>query len=396
MCAQAGQNPRILSNYIDRQGQRRYNTHNRKTMNSEVQRDSCSFGDLAPVNIALAKGLYLFTANVVRLYGWLLPAYNLISGTYLIAGSVRETNGGKRERMDFSSFLHQLIQQLINGLSLGSIYALIALGYTMVYGIIKLINFAHGDIYMLGAYLGFFATSVFKMPFIPALITAMVGAAIAGMIIERFAYRPLRNAPRIAVLITAIGVSLFLEYGGMWLVSPQPRTFPAVFEAHTYNIGGFIVNNQQIVILAVAVILMLVLTYVINRTKTGKAMRAVSFDADAARLMGIDVNRVISFTFGVGSALAAAAGVLVGIYYNSIDPLMGIMPGLKAFVAAVLGGIGVIPGAMAGGVILGVIEALVSGFISSTFRDAAAFAILIIILLFKPSGLFGKNVREKV
>nr|WP_092074558.1 branched-chain amino acid ABC transporter permease [Dendrosporobacter quercicolus]NSL49049.1 branched-chain amino acid ABC transporter permease [Dendrosporobacter quercicolus DSM 1736]SDN01564.1 amino acid/amide ABC transporter membrane protein 1, HAAT family (TC 3.A.1.4.-) [Dendrosporobacter quercicolus] len=298
--------------------------------------------------------------------------------------------------MDFSSFLHQLIQQLINGLSLGSIYALIALGYTMVYGIIKLINFAHGDIYMLGAYLGFFATSVFKMPFIPALITAMAGAAIAGMIIERFAYRPLRNAPRIAVLITAIGVSLFLEYGGMWLVSPQPRTFPAVFEAQTYNIGGFIVNNQQIVILAVAVILMLVLTYVINRTKTGKAMRAVSFDADAARLMGIDVNRVISFTFGVGSALAAAAGVLVGIYYNSIDPLMGIMPGLKAFVAAVLGGIGVIPGAMAGGVILGVIEALVSGFISSTFRDAAAFAILIIILLFKPSGLFGKNVREKV
>lgn len=298
--------------------------------------------------------------------------------------------------MDFSSFLHQLIQQLINGLSLGSIYALIALGYTMVYGIIKLINFAHGDIYMLGAYLGFFATSVFKMPFIPALITAMVGAAIAGMIIERFAYRPLRNAPRIAVLITAIGVSLFLEYGGMWLVSPQPRTFPAVFESQTYNIGGFIVNNQQIVILVVAVILMLVLTYVINRTKTGRAMRAVSFDADAARLMGIDVNRVISFTFGVGSALAAAAGVLVGIYYNSIDPLMGIMPGLKAFVAAVLGGIGVIPGAMAGGVILGVIEALVSGFISSTFRDAAAFAILIIILLFKPSGLFGKNVREKV
>ncbi|MEG6584406.1 branched-chain amino acid ABC transporter permease [Dendrosporobacter sp. 1207_IL3150] len=298
--------------------------------------------------------------------------------------------------MDYSSFTHQLIQQLINGVSLGSIYALIALGYTMVYGIIKLINFAHGDIYMLGAYVGFFATAVFKMSFIPALITAMIAAAAAGMIIERLAYRPLRNAPKIAVLITAIGVSLLLEYGGMLLVSPQPRTFPAVFEAQTYNIGGFIVNNQQVVILAVSIILMVVLTYVVNKTMVGKAMRAVSFDTDAARLMGIDVNRVISFTFGIGSALAAAAGVLVGVYYNSIDPLMGIMPGLKAFVAAVLGGIGVIPGAMAGGIILGVIEALVSGFISSTFRDAAAFAILIIILLFKPSGLFGKNVREKV
>jgi branched-chain amino acid transport system permease protein len=298
--------------------------------------------------------------------------------------------------MDVSSFTHQLIQQLINGVSLGSIYALIALGYTMVYGIIKLINFAHGDIYMLGAYVGFFATAVLKMSFVPALITAMIGAALAGMLIERLAYRPLRNAPKIAVLITAIGVSLLLEYGGMLLVSPQPRTFPAVFEAQTYNIGGFIINNQQIVILAVSVILMMVLTYVVNRTKVGKAMRACSFDTDAARLMGIDVNRVISFTFGIGSALAAAAGVLVGVYYNSIDPLMGIMPGLKAFVAAVLGGIGVIPGAMAGGIILGVVEALVSGFISSTFRDAAAFAILIIILLFKPSGIFGKNVREKV
>ncbi|QJW49198.1 branched-chain amino acid ABC transporter permease [bacterium BFN5] len=261
---------------------------------------------------------------------------------------------------------------------------------------IKLINFAHGDIYMLGAYVGFFATAVLKMSFVPALVTAMIGAALTGMLIERLAYRPLRNAPKIAVLITAIGVSLFLEYAGMLLVSPQPRTFPAVFEAQTYNISGFIINNQQVVILAVSVILMMVLTYVVNRTKVGKAMRACSFDTDAARLMGIDVNRVISFTFGIGSALAAAAGVLVGVYYNSIDPLMGIMPGLKAFVAAVLGGIGVIPGAMAGGIILGVVEALVSGFISSTFRDAAAFAILIIILLFKPSGIFGKNVREKV
>lgn len=298
--------------------------------------------------------------------------------------------------MESSSFLHQLIQQLINGISLGSIYSLIALGYTMVYGIIKLINFAHGDIYMVGAYVGFFATTYLHFSFVPALLLAMVVAGGTGMFIEKVAYRPLRNAPKIAVLITAIGVSLLLEYGGMLLVTPQPRTFPEVFTAQIYNIGGIILNSQQIVILVVSLLLMITLTYVVNSTKVGKAMRAVSFDTDAARLMGIDVNRIISFTFGIGSALAAAAGVLVGVYYNSIDPLMGIMPGLKAFVAAVLGGIGVIPGAMLGGIIMGIIEALVSGFISSTFRDAAAFAILIIILLFKPSGLLGKNIREKV
>lgn len=298
--------------------------------------------------------------------------------------------------MDSSHVIIQLGQQLINGISLGSIYALIALGYTMVYGIIRLINFAHGDIYMVGAYAGFFATSVFKFSFVPALIFSMAVAGIMGMIIERAAYRPLRNAPKIAILITAIGVSLLLEYGGMLLVTPQPRTFPAIFVAEVYTFGGIIINSQQIVILAVSLLLMVILTYVVHRTKMGKAMRAVAFDTDAARLMGIDVDKVISFTFGIGSALAAAAGVLVGFYYNSIDPLMGIMPGLKAFVAAVLGGIGNIPGAMLGGTILGVIEALVSGFWSSTFRDAAAFAILIIILLFRPAGLLGKNVREKV
>ncbi len=294
------------------------------------------------------------------------------------------------------SFLQQFYQQLVNGISLGSIYALIALGYTMVYGIIRLINFAHGDIYMLGAYVAFFATTVLKLSFFPALILAMAGAALAGVTIERFAYRPLRQAPKIAVLITAIGVSLFLEYGGMLAVTPQPRTFPTLLPTGIYNIGGVVINSYQIIILAVSIFLMVVLTYIVQRTKIGKAMRAVSFDTDTARLMGIDVDRVISFTFAIGSALAAAAGVLVGIYYNSIDPLMGIMPGLKAFVAAVLGGIGIIPGAMLGGVIMGVSEAMVSGCISSTFRDAAAFAILILILLFRPSGLLGKNVREKV
>ena len=272
-----------------------------------------------------------------------------------------------------SGFMHQLLQQLINGLSLGSIYALIALGYTMIYGILKLINFAHGDIYMVGAYIGYIATTVFHLPFFPSLLIAMAGAALVGMLIERVAYRPMRNAPRIAILITAIGVSFFLENGMILLASPQPRTFSSDFAASVYNVGGLVINSQQIIILGSTIVLMLALTYIVNYTKIGKAMRAVSFDADAARLMGINIDRVISMTFALGSALAAAGGVLVGIYYNSIDPLMGMAPGIKAFVAAVLGGIGIIPGAMVGGIILGIVEALVSGFISSTFRDAAAF-----------------------
>ena len=295
--------------------------------------------------------------------------------------------------MDFS---HQFVQQLINGVSLGSIYALIALGYTMIYGIIKLINFAHGDIYMVGAYIGFFAVTVTGLSIVPALLISMVVTALLGMLVERLAYKPLRHAPRISVLITAIGVSFFLEYATMYFVTPTPRTFPEVRPSMAFNVGPFIINGQQLLIMGITLVLMLVLTYIVQKTKLGKAMRAASFDVETAQLMGINADRVISFTFCIGSALAAAAGVLVGVYYNSIDPLMGIMPGLKAFVAAVLGGIGILPGAVAGGIILGVIEALVSGFISSTFRDAAAFAILILVLLFKPSGLFGKNTREKV
>lgn len=293
-------------------------------------------------------------------------------------------------------FLHQFVQQLINGVSLGSIYALIALGYTMIYGIIKLINFAHGDIYMVGAYIGFFAITRAGLSIVPALLISMVVTGILGMIVERLAYKPLRHAPRISVLITAIGVSFFLEYASMYFVSPTPRTFPEVIQSVAFNVGPFIVNGQQMLIMGITLVLMLILTYIVQKTKLGKAMRAASFDVETAQLMGINADRVISFTFCIGSALAAAAGVLVGVYYNSIDPLMGIMPGLKAFVAAVLGGIGILPGAVAGGIILGVIEALVSGFISSTFRDAAAFAILILVLLFKPSGIFGKNTREKV
>ena len=293
-------------------------------------------------------------------------------------------------------FTQQFVQQLINGVSLGSIYALIALGYTMIYGIIKLINFAHGDIYMVGAYIGFFAVTRAEMSIVPALLVSMVVTGLLGMLVERLAYKPLRHAPRISILITAIGVSFFLEYASMYFVTPTPRTFPNVIDNIAYNIGPFVVNGQQMMIMGITLILMVILTYIVQKTKLGKAMRAASFDVETAQLMGINADRVISYTFFIGSALAAAAGVLVGVYYNSIDPLMGIMPGLKAFVAAVLGGIGILPGAVTGGIILGVIEAMVSGFLSSTFRDAAAFDILILVLLFRPSGLLGKNRREKV
>ncbi|MDP4159088.1 MAG: branched-chain amino acid ABC transporter permease [Bacillota bacterium] len=290
----------------------------------------------------------------------------------------------------------QFLQQIVNGLSLGSIYALIALGYTMVYGIIKLINFAHGDIMMVGAYVGWFATTTLHLSFLPALVLAMMASAILGVLIERIAYKPLRNVIRIASLITAIGVSLFLEYGGMLLVTPQVRTYPPVFPDTIYNIGGIIVKYGDIVMIVTSIILMVLLHVIVQYTKIGKAMRAVSFDTEAALLMGINVNNTISATFAIGSGLAAAAGVLMGVYFNTIDPLMGIIPGLKAFVAAVLGGIGIIPGAMVGGVFLGLTESLVSGLGWSTWRDAVAFLILILVLIVKPSGLFGKNIREKV
>ena len=241
-------------------------------------------------------------------------------------------------------FMSQVVQQLINGVSLGSIYALIALGYTMVYGIIKLINFAHGDIYMVGAYIGFFAVAQAGLGIFPALVISMVATGLIGCLVERIAYKPLRHAPRISLLITAIGVSFFLEYTSMLFVSPTPRTFPEVFDSSVaFHIGDFIVNGQQVLIFAITFVLTVLLTYIVQKTKIGKAMRAVSFDTETAQLMGIDADRVIGATFGIGSALAAAGGVLVGVYYNSIDPLMGIMPGLKAFVAAVLGGIGSLP-----------------------------------------------------
>ena len=292
--------------------------------------------------------------------------------------------------------MDQFLQQVVNGLSLGSIYALIALGYTMVYGIIKLINFAHGDIYMLGAYIGFAAVTIGGLGFFPALIAAMVLCALIGILTERIAYKPLRNSPRITLLITAIGISFFMEYAMMYFVGANVRAFPDVLPKTQYRLGSVVINLQQIAIIVTTIVLMVVLQFIVHKTKIGKAMRAVSADRDAAELMGIKVDQTISATFAIGSALAGAAGVLVGIFYNSINPLMGMMPGLKAFVAAVFGGIGIIPGAMIGGISIGVIETMVSGYGSSMYKDAVVFAILILVLIFKPSGLLGKNIREKV
>ena len=291
----------------------------------------------------------------------------------------------------------ELIQQLVNGISLGSIYALIALGYTMVYGIVKLINFAHGDVFMVGAFIGFYSITILDLGFFPALLISMVACAIFGVLIERIAYKPLRNATRIAALITAIGVSLFIEYGTIYIRGAQPEAYPdGIVPLKTLEIFGVKISGQSILILGTSLILMILLQFIVHKTKIGKAMRAVSHDMDAARLMGINVNNTISATFAIGSALAGAAGVVFGVYYTKIEPLMGIIPGLKAFVAAVLGGIGIIPGAMTGGLLLGVIESLVSAAGFSLWRDGVAFVVLILILIFRPAGLFGKNVREKV
>ncbi|MBY9081076.1 branched-chain amino acid ABC transporter permease [Paenibacillus sp. HN-1] len=301
--------------------------------------------------------------------------------------------------------MEYFIQQLINGISVGSIYALIALGYTMVYGIIKLINFAHGDVFMVGSFIGLFSANFLSDAGLPpvlvlivSLVFSMTVSALLGITIERFAYKPLRKSTRIAALITAIGVSFLLEYTGVLVLGPQAKGFPDILAKKQFNLFGTTiqVESNQVMILIVTIILMLLLQYIVRYTKTGKAMRAVSFDMEAARLMGINVDRTISATFAIGSALAAAAGVIFGMTYNSVDPLMGVMPGLKAFVAAVLGGIGSIPGALVGGLLLGTVETEISSLGYSSWRDGVAFAVLILILIFKPSGLFGKNVREKV
>ena len=291
----------------------------------------------------------------------------------------------------------ELVQQIINGISLGSIYALIALGYTMVYGIVKLINFAHGDIFMIGSFIGFYSITILHLGLFPALILSMVVCAIFGVLIERIAYKPLRNATRIAALITAIGVSLFIENGFIYIRGAQPVAYPGdILPIKNIEWFGLTISSQSLSILGISITLMIILQLIVHKTKIGKAMRAVSLDYDAARLMGINVNNTISATFAIGSALAGAAGVIFGLYYIKIEPLMGIIPGLKAFIAAVLGGIGLIPGAMVGGLLLGLIESLVSAAGFSLWRDGVAFIVLILILIFRPSGLLGKNTKEKV
>ena len=296
--------------------------------------------------------------------------------------------------------MSEFLQQSLNGLSLGAIYALIALGYTMVYGVLRVINFAHSDIFMVGAFLGYYLARL-----VPAgtvwggvivMAGAMIGCALLGIVIERLAYRPLRRGPTLNVLITAIGVSLLLEYSGQLGFGAAPRTFPAIFPQRDLHFAGMDISSNQLLVIVVAAVLLVALQFIVQRTRIGTAMRALSLNPTAAQLVGINNDVVISFTFGLGSALAAAGGILYAMNYPSIDPLMGVMPGLKAFVAAVLGGIGNIRGAALGGLILGVVETFVAGSPWSTYKDAIAFGVLIVILLCRPAGLLGKFTVEKV
>ena len=289
------------------------------------------------------------------------------------------------------------LEQLLNGLTLGSTYALIALGYTMVYGIIQLINFAHGEIYMIGAFVGLFMVSVLGTNIIVAMAGAMVFCMLVGMMIERVAYRPLRGkSSRLSALISAIGVSIFLQTLLALIAGINTRSYPNVINNRTFDLGFAEVSLLQILILGLSALLMIGLQIMIHKTRIGKAMRASSQDLDASYLMGINVNRVISFTFAIGSALAAAGGIMVGIYYNAVWPYMGMMAGLKAFAAAVLGGIGSIPGAMIGGLTLGVLEIMGVAYLTSAYKDAIAFGILILVLLIRPQGLLGQKVAKKV
>jgi branched-chain amino acid transport system permease protein len=294
----------------------------------------------------------------------------------------------------------EFLQQLLNGLSLGAIYALIALGYTMVYGVLRFINFAHSDVFMVGAFIGYYVGE--HLPHgtvlggLVVLAVSMAGCAVLGMVIERLVYRPLRGGPTLNVLITAIGMSLFLEYTGQLVFGATPRAFPSIFPAKVIAVHGLIISMNQVIVIVVASVLMFVLQFAVYRTKIGTATRAVALNPKAAQLVGIDIDVVISFTFGLGSALAGAGGVLYALNYPSIDPLMGVVPGLKAFVAAVLGGVGNIPGAALGAMILGMVETFVDGSRWSTYKDAIAFAILIGILLFRPAGLLGRYTAEKV
>ncbi|WP_313233542.1 branched-chain amino acid ABC transporter permease [Tissierella praeacuta] len=288
------------------------------------------------------------------------------------------------------------MEQLSNGIALGSIYALTAIGFTMVYGIIRLINFAHGDVYMIGAFLTYTGLTIFNMPIMLAFLFGMIGASIFGILIAKFAYSPVFKAPKINLFLSAVGVGIFLENFAMLIWGPETQSFPTVINNKVFSFMGIRVNTIQLIILGTTIVLVAVLTYIVQYTRIGRAMRCVSQDMDVSRLMGINTNKVVYFTFALGSSLGAAAGTLVAIYYKAAYPMMGYVPGLKAFIAAVIGGIGSIPGAMLGGLIMGVSESLGAAYISSGYRDAIAFIILIIILVLKPDGLLGKGIKEKV
>lgn len=290
-----------------------------------------------------------------------------------------------------------MMEQIINGINAGSIYALIALGYTMVYGIVQLINFAHGDVLMMGAYFGLLSYTMWKVPFWLAIIVAMVVCAVLGVLIDRVAYKPLRQAPKISALITALGVSMFLENIFRVIFGAEPRKMPTPdFLNHTVTLGSVSISYVMILTVTLSLVCMVALQGIVKKTKTGKAMRAVSEDLEAAKLMGVNVDKIISLTFAIGSALAALGGVLYSISYYQAEPYMGMMPGLKAFVAAVLGGIGLLPGAVLGGFALGLIENIAKAWISSSWANAISFSMLILILLLKPAGILGKAVKEKV
>jgi branched-chain amino acid transport system permease protein len=288
-------------------------------------------------------------------------------------------------------------EQLLNGLTLGSTYALIALGYTMVYGIVQLINFAHGEIYMFGAFAGLILVSFFGFNLIAAMLVAMLFCMLLGILVERIAYRPLRGkSSRLSALISAIGVSIFLSTLMALMAGTNTHRYPEVIAHQSYHLGSLDLSLMQILILMISALLMIGLQFMVQKTRIGKAMRACSQDLDASYLMGINVNRVISFTFAVGSALAAAGGVMVGVYYNAVWPYMGMMAGLKAFAAAVMGGIGSIPGAMIGGLSLGIMEIMGVAYLSSSYKDAIAFGMLILVLLIRPQGLMGQKISKKV
>jgi len=289
-------------------------------------------------------------------------------------------------------------QFLVDGIRLGFVYALVALGYTMVYGIVRLINFAHGDVFMIGAFAAFYATTRYHWGFIPGILLAMVVCAFLAVVIERMAYKPLRDAPRISALITAVGMSFFLEYFTAlnFVFTPNFIVFaPQPLEFRSWNVLGVTISNIMLVIVAVGAICLFALYYLVYRTKLGKAMRAVAWDKPTARLMGIDVDLIITFTFALGAALAGIGGMLYVVAYPQIRTFLGVMPGLKSFIAAVFGGIGSIPGAFIGALTIGMIETLAAGYLSSTLRDTIVFSILIIVLLLKPTGLFGEAAKEK-